>query len=202
VFCVSQVKPMQVAEALDLVASWLRENDRGESRVVAVDGYSAAGKSSFADALASRTGGTLGRGDDFYRVMDEDERAQLAPLDGIERYYDWQRMRDEVLRPLREGRSAVYNPYDWESGRLASASVRISALPVLIVEGLFVSRPELQPFLDLSILVDAPTTVRRRRQIDRADASPEWLARWDAAERMFFRRICPPETFDIVVRGF
>jgi hypothetical protein len=40
-------------------------------------------------------------------------------------------------------------------------------------------------------------------QADRTnDASREWLARWDAAERMFFRRIRPPETFDIVVRGF
>jgi uridine kinase len=193
---------MQIPEGLDLVVRWLRENDRGRSRVIAIDGYSAAGKSSFADALASRTGAALVRGDDFYRVMDEDERARLAPLDGIERYYDWQRMRDEVLRPLRAGRAAVYYPYDWESGRLAGESVTISALPVLIVEGLFVSRPELQPLIDLSILIDAPPAVRLRRQVERSDASPEWLARWDAAERTFFRRVCPPETFEIIVRGF
>jgi uridine kinase len=198
---VRQVRPMQFAEALDEAAGWLGKRDRGEVRVLAVDGHSAAGKSTFADALASRTGGALVRGDDFYRVMDETERAGLAPLEGIELYYDWQRMRDEVLLPIRAGVPAEYHPYDWESGRLASRPVTTPPAAVLIIEGLFVSRPELQPLLDRSFLVDAPAVVRRRRQSERADASREWLRRWDTAERLFFRRVRPPETFDIVVRG-
>lgn len=162
---------MQFAEALDEAAGWLGSRHRGEVCVLAIDGHSAAGKSTFADALASRTGGALVRGDDFYRVMDETERARLAPLEGIELYYDWQRMRDEVLLPIRAGKPAKYHPYEWESGRLASRSVTIPAAPVLIIEGLFVSRPELQPLLDRSILVDASAGARSRRQSERADAS-------------------------------
>jgi hypothetical protein len=73
-----EVGPMQFARALDEAAGWLDERQPREPCVVAVDGHSAAGKSTFADALASRTGAALARGDDFYRVMDEAERAELA----------------------------------------------------------------------------------------------------------------------------
>jgi uridine kinase len=197
-----EVGPMQFARALDEAAGWLDERQPREPCVVAVDGHSAAGKSTFADALASRTGAALARGDDFYRVMDEADRAELAPAEGVELYYDWQRMRDEVLLPLRAGTPAQYHPYDWDSGSLASRFVKVPAAAVVILEGLFVSRPELQPLVDRSVLVDTPAAVRRRRQTERADASPEWLERWDAAERYFFRHVRPPRTFDLVVRGY
>ena len=192
---------MQFAQALEEAATW-PDGHRSEVRVLAVDGHSAAGKSTFAEALASGTGAALVRGDDFYRVMDEAVRAELAPAKGVELYYDWQRMRDEVLLPLRAGASASYHPYDWDSGRLASRLVKVPAAAVVILEGLFVSRLELQPLVDRSVLVETPAAVRRRRQTERADASLEWLERWDAAERHFFRDIRSPRTFDLVVRGY
>lgn len=196
-----RLRPMQFPQALDEAAAWL-DRHRDEIRVLAVDGHSAAGKSTFAEALTSRAGAALVRGDDFYRIMDEGVRAKLAPAEGVELYYDWQRMRDEVLLPLRGGTLAEYNPYDWDSGRLASRFVKVPAAAVIVLEGLFVSRPELQPLVDRSVLVDTPAAVRRRRQTDRADASPEWLERWDAAEGHFFRHVRPPRTFDLVVRGY
>jgi uridine kinase len=196
-----RVRPMQFAQALEEAATW-PDGHRGEVRVLAIDGHSAAGKSTFAQALASRTGAVLVRGDDFYRVMDEAVRADLSPAEGVELYYDWQRMRDEVLLPLRAGSPASYQPYDWNSGRLASRLVKVSAAAVVILEGLFVSRVELRRLVDRSVLVETPAALRRRRQAERADASPEWLERWDAAERHFFRHIRPPATFDLVARGY
>ena len=163
-----------------------------------VDGHSAAGKSTFAEVLARRVGAALVRGDDFYRVMDDEERAQLSPAEGVERYYDWQRLRG-VLTVVRAGATARYRPYDWLTGRLATHSVTVDAAAI-VVEGLFVSRPELGSFVDHVILIDSPAIVRQRRQTERADASDEWLQRWDAAERYFFEQIRPPRTFDIVVR--
>jgi uridine kinase len=196
-----RVRPMQFAQALEEVATW-PDGHRGEVAVLAIDGHSAAGKSTFAQALASRTGAVLVRGDDFYRVMDEAVRADLSPAEGVELYYDWQRMRDEVLLPLRAWAPASYHAYDWNSGRLANRLVKVPAAAVLILEGLFVSRLELQPLADRSVLVETPAAVRRRRQAARADESPEWLARWDAAERHLFRHKRPPTTLDLVVRGY
>ena len=190
---------MLFAEGLDAATTWLRARSPAELSVVAVDGQSAAGKSTFADALAMTTGASLVRGDDFYRVTDEESRLRLSPREGIDVYYDWQRMRNEVLLPLRTGRRSSYDPYDWDSGVLAERVVTIPTARAVILDGLFVSRPELRRFIDLSVLITAPANVRRRRQIERADASEEWLQRWEAAERLFFPQVCPPETFDIVV---
>jgi uridine kinase len=185
-------------EAVAEAGRWLEaRSDR--TRVVAVDGHSAAGKSTFAATLAHHARAALLRGDDFYRVMNEAERAELGPAEGVELYYDWQRLRDQVLAPLCAGSTASYRPYDWATGRLSDHVSTVSA-KAIVLEGLFVSRPELGSFVDRSILVDAPATVRRRRQMERADASDEWLERWDAAERYFFEHIRPPGTFDIVVR--
>ena len=182
----------------DHVAALLAQ--RGDSiTVVAVDGHSAAGKSTFAGRLAERVPAAVVAGDDFYRVMDEDERAALSPAEGAARYYDWERLRDEALLPLRNRRPAVFRPYEWEANGLADRVVTIAPEPLIIVEGLFVSRPELAQVVDLTVLVVADAGSRTRRQRDRADASQEWLARWEAAEGWYFEHQRPPSSFDVVI---
>jgi uridine kinase len=190
---------VKFAEGLHVASERLRTHT-GDVCIVVVDGHSAAGKSMFAAALAKATDAAIVPGDDFYRVMNDDIRTRLSPDEGIRSYYDWERMRDEALSPLSTGRAATYRPYDWESGLLARRSVTIAPAPVVVVEGLFVSRPELEAFADLSVLVEAPASVRWERQLERGD-SEDWLRRWDAAERLFFEQIRPLQTFDIVVRG-
>ena len=186
------------AEAVDLVAVSLARADDGVA-IVAVDGHSAAGKSTFATQLADRIGGSIVQGDDFYRVMEPAERAGLSPADGASRYYDWERMRAEVLLPLRLGQLARFLAYDWDTNNLGRQFRTVGPVPVVVVEGLFVSRPELDDVVDMCVLVTAGADVRRRRQIQRGDASDEWLERWDAAERWYFEHARPPSTFDIVV---
>ncbi len=169
--------------------------------IVGVDGHSAAGKSTFATALAEAVGGALVSGDDFYRVMDESQRSQLTPAQGVDLYYDWQRLRDEVLIPLKAGRSARFHPYDWDANDLSSTVRTIGARKTVVVEGLFVSRPELDQLVDLTVLVTADAATRRRRQQERADASNEWLGRWDEAEQWYFQNIRPPASFDLTTTG-
>ncbi|WP_168207486.1 uridine kinase family protein [Microlunatus elymi] len=167
--------------------------------IIAVDGHSAAGKSTFARAVAAELDAALVHGDDFYRVMDEDERAALTPEQGADQYYDCQRLRSEVLIPLRRGRSVQFRPYDWAANRLATDITTIPPARRVVVEGLFVSRPELADVVDLAVLVTADAALRRRRQLARADASPEWLARWDAAERWYFDQVREPDSYDLVI---
>lgn len=175
----------------------------GESSplLIAVDGHSAAGKSTFARQLVQTLDAALVPGDDFYQLMEPEERFQLGPAEGAERYYDWERMRDQVLKPLHEGRAARYRPYDWERDTLESREITITPRPMVVAKGLFVSRPEFDSLNSLTVLVVADPDVRRQRQLDRADASAAWLRRWDAAERWYFDRVRPPEHFDVIVNG-
>jgi len=192
---------MRFDEGLEAAEVLTRQQATAIVRIVAVDGHSAAGKSAFADSLTQRVDASIVHGDDFYRVMDDSERERLTAKQGADTYYDWQRMRSEALTPLRSGCPATFHPYDWERNDLDERTVTVEPAPIVIVEGLFVSRPELEDLVDLSVLVMCPDDVRWRRQLERADAEEAWLVRWEAAEHLFFHRTRPPDAFDIVVNG-
>lgn len=189
---------LQVTQLLD----WCGRAQSGSNEAVciAIDGHSAAGKSTLADRLSCALDVALVRGDDFYSVMEERARARLSPREGVERYYDWMRMRDQALIPLLDGRPAVHRPYDWEANRLYSQTVTVEPAPLVVVEGLFVARPELMDLISLAVLVEADPEIRAIRQGARDDDAI-WVQRWDDAERYYFNIIRPPGTFDIRVTG-
>ncbi len=173
----------------------------GRPAFVSIDGHSASGKSTAAAALAEEYSASIVAGDHFYGVMDEAARALFTPAEGADQYYDWERMDAEALTPLAAGRTASFRSYDWASGKLSDALVALPPAPLIIVEGLFVSRPELRHRYVLSILVVADERRRWQRQLDRGDATTEWLRRWDDAERYHLTDVSPPEVFDVVLDG-
>lgn len=168
--------------------------------LVAVDGMSAAGKSTLAarvvDALADAA---LVHGDDFYRVMDNDDRFALTPEDGYNQDFDWQRLRHQVLEPLRAGRTASYQRYDWSTGQLGEWA-EVGAVSTVVIEGVYVSRAELRSQFDLVVWVETSAATRARRQAKRDD-TPSWVDRWDAAERHYIDRYAPAALADLVVPG-
>jgi len=140
--------------------------------VVGIDGRSAAGKSTFAGRLATTLpGATIVHGDDFYRVMREEHRAALTAPEGYDQYFDWQRLRDEVLVPARHG-EFTYRLYDWNTEQLGGMDT-VAALGAVLVEGVYSLRPELRPFFDVTIWVEAPADLRIERQFARGENSRE-----------------------------
>src|SRR4051812_36624804 len=169
--------------------------------VVALDGMSAAGKSTLAEALRVRLDAALVHADDFYRDLPEEERRRLSPAEGVMFYFDWERMRDEAIQRLAQGKSASFRCFDWADGEgLQTEPISVEPRPIVIVEGVYTGRPELRPLVDLAVLIETTSDERKRRRRSRHDPS-EWEARWDAAERYYFSTVCPPESFDLVVRG-
>ena len=183
--------------ALTRIAELLEEAG-SDAKIIAVDGHSAAGKSTFARRLAGRFGAAVIETDDFYRVLDPGIRERLDARAGLDQYYDWQRLRD-VLAAIRAHGTATFESYDWECNQLSDHTVTVGPTRLTVVEGLFAARPEFADLIDISILVESPASARAARQLKRADASQEWLRRWDAAERHYLRDVRPPESFTLVV---
>jgi uridine kinase len=169
--------------------------------LIAVDGHSATGKSTFAKRLArALPQSTLVHTDDFYRVMDEAERFALEAKGGYDWYYNWQRLRSEILEPLSKGHKHVYRPYDWRRNTLGEWQ-RLEPSRVVIVEGCYAARPELKDYYGLIILVETSEQLRSKRQAKRADASVDWLERWAAAECYYFRYHQPQQYAHLLVNG-
>ena len=89
--------------------------------LVAIDGHSAAGKSTLSRALTKAwPDAALVATDDFYRVMDAEERFALDASGGYESYYDQRRLRIEALEPLKAFRPARFQIYDWGQNKLGA----------------------------------------------------------------------------------
>jgi uridine kinase len=171
------------------------------SVVVAIDGATASGKTILADAVAAQLDGCeIVHADDFYRPMPDNERERLDAEQGYRRYFDWERLREQVLVPLRDGRAARYQIYDWGTGHLG-AWREIRPGTVVLVEGVYSARPELAPYYHFAVLVDTPRAICLQRAMERGQNPYERILRWRAAEDFYLSTTRPQDRVQLVVSG-
>jgi uridine kinase len=197
---------MRAAEQVIQAILPLQDVAVDRSIVVALDGHSGTGKSTIAAAVSMAINAALVHVDDFYRDMPESERLELTAAQGVDRYFDWERLRAKAIMPLAQRTRAQYGCFDWVTGHGLTKAVTVDPSDVVIVEGVYAARPEFDDLLDLKVLVEVPSATREKRRQQRArtvsrDAPEFWDARWQAAERHYFRAIRRRGTFDLVVRG-
>ena len=138
------------------------------------------------------------RTDDFFRPLNEHPTARLSAEKLYELYFPWDRMRDEALIPLRRGKTAKYQRYDWSTDRLLEW-ISIEPAEIVLVEGVYSSRPELRPMLDAVIVVEAPRAERLRRVLARDPNSSAWITPWMSAEDWYLDQIRPQDTADLLL---
>jgi uridine kinase len=174
--------------------------------VLAIDGHGAAGKTTIARAVADATAAALVHTDDFFRpasaVTGGPSRRSpgSAGTPALACYYDWRRIKERALVPLRAGRGATFRQFDWEQGTGLGGEVTVNPSPLVLLEGVFSAAPELSDLVDRSVLVDTAKPVRLRRLHERITPE-EWDDDWLAAEQAYFDATRPPSSFDLVVPG-
>ncbi|HZE31442.1 MAG TPA: hypothetical protein VE198_08405 [Actinoallomurus sp.] len=158
----------------------------GAVRVVAVDGPSAAGKTTFTAALsAALDGAPVVHSDDFPVPWDGDPLAWWPPLTAL------------VLAPLRAGRAGRFRRYDWRNGTYAEET-EIPVAPVVVIEGVGAARAEAP--VAFRIWVEAPHDVRRRRAAERGDDLAAW-DQWAEIEAKLFAADRTRDRVDLVIDG-
>jgi hypothetical protein len=144
------------ARPLEDVAAQLREATAAPDgvSVIAVDGRSAGGKTTFGARLAAHLPGAF--------VVHTDDVAWY------ESFFGWdQLMALGVLEPARRGRSVRFRPPAWDvQGREGAIEVPADT-PFLIVEGVGASRRSLVPLIDAAVWVQSDFAEARRRGITR-----------------------------------
>ncbi|HEU4348669.1 MAG TPA: uridylate kinase [Actinoplanes sp.] len=156
---------------------------------VCVDGPSAAGKTTLADGLAQvlRGGRTVIRAElDHFMAMVEDPDAH--PYDSPESFYrdawDYPAIRAQVLEPLGPGGNRRYRTAPGEPVRTAPDDA------ILLADGVFLQRPELDACWDLRIYLDIEPAESLRRAVDR---DRHWMGGAAAAERRYRTTYLPAE---------
>lgn len=191
---------MTPSDAVRAACAIINERRRTDERLlVGIDGAGGAGKSTLANGIGEAFGGRVSiiRCDDFYRPLN----ARYTPEEAYENFFDWRRLRDEVLIPLRNQQPARYQRYDWSTDRLAEW-IEVEPREIISVEGVFATRPELRALLEVAIFIEAPREERIRRMSARPQPSTAWMDQWMAAEDWYLANIAPHRGADLVIEGF
>jgi uridine kinase len=186
---------------------------------VAIDGCSAAGKTTLADELAqvllTRTDRPVIRaGIDYFKRAVELRTAY--PHDSPDSYYldswDNEAIRDRLLVPLGPSGNRRYcaRIMDLQARTALNEPVQVAAdNAVLLADGAFLQRPELDPYWDLRIYVDVSFDEVLRRGVARdqqwmgsaADAEHRYRTKYIPGERRYVDQVRPRERAQVVVNN-
>ncbi len=153
--------------------------------LVALEGMSAAGKTTLAAELAQAYGGNVYHMDDFcFPAHQRPDDWQQAPGG----HMDLERFRREVLKPLSRKEAVAYRPYSCREGAFgAERLIRPKSLE--IVEGAYATHPRLAAAYDLAVFVQVDPEEQRRRILARGGS--QGLLRfqeiWIPQEWRYFR---------------
>lgn len=174
----------------------VRQHNRAGRVIVAVDGRDGAGKTLFADGLAAvfaEDGSAVFRAsiDDFHRPRAERyARGRTSPEGFYRDSYDYATFRRVLIDPFRDGRqTSATTGFQLAAFDLArdtsveSAWVTAPRDAVLIVDGIFLHRPELRGIWDWSVWLDVPVDVAFQRMAERDRTDPDFMAASNARYR-------------------
>jgi len=139
--------------------------------LIAVEGFGGAGKTTFANNLATLLKHACVVGIDDFIIKDRIDRASWD--DGV---FDRSRLEMQVLKPLREGKKAHYQKLLWDTETL-SDPVTIPNVRYVIVEGITSYHPDIAYYYDVKIWIHAPIEVASERGVLR-DAGNENESKW------------------------
>lgn len=179
---------------LDAIDGLLNRKDRV---TVAVDGMSAAGKSTLGDLLVKRYGCNLIHMDDFFLPPELRTPERFAAPGGNVHY---ERFRAQVLAGLVAGKPFSYNRFDCHTMSYAEEiSVRQNRLTV--VEGAYALHPSLRDFYDLKVFypVEPDEQLRRIRLRNGESCMVRFRDKWIPLENTYIAACGVRECCDLIL---
>ncbi|MGM0921329.1 MAG: uridine kinase family protein [Bacillota bacterium] len=180
-------------------------NDKSKKQstlLIGIDGCGGSGKSTFADKMKEVLSDiTIVHKDDFY--LPSSQIIKKHPTEKpVGADFDWKRLLNQVLEPISQGREGQYQRYDWETDILAECHT-VPVGGIVVVEGVYSIRQELENKYDIKIWIDCPREIRLSRGIKRdgEDAREMWEDNWMISEDIYMEEQKPFERADLVFIG-
>ncbi len=182
---------------IEQVASFITAVAQNHPLRVAIDGIDAAGKTTLADALVtpiSRSGRRVIRAsvDGFHQPRARRyARGELSPEGYYYDSFDYDAVKELLLRPLGPNGNRLYRTqiFDYQNNQSIPAQPQVaSSNAILLFDGVFLLRPELVDFWDVTIFVQIAPETAVARAIQRDSAAMGGVA--ETIER-YTRRYLP-----------
>ena len=189
--------PLSSDQLVELLADRVLEAiDAGNGTpIVLIDGRAGSGKSTLAAALQNRL---FKEGESLPRVIHMDDlylgwTGLEAGVDQLQRF---------ILAPLRAGKTASWQEFDWALGRRERWREFAGGTP-LIIEGVGALNGGSAEMTELRVWLEVPEDVRHERWVTRdGHAFDEFWAPWAVQEIEFYEREKSPELATLLGGGF
>ena len=203
---------------LELLANLILQLERSHPLRVAIDGIDAAGKTSLADELtplieahgrpvlrASIDGFHLPRAERYRQGVD-------SPGGYYFDSFDYDTLIDGLLQPLGPGgdRRCRLKSFDLRTDTVLNEPYRHASIDsVLLLDGVFLLRPELNPYWDYRVFVQVDFPVALHRAIRRDQVlfgSPQaveqrYRRRYLPAQRRYLQTVQPEQLADVIIEN-
>ena len=169
------------------------------ARIIAIDGRSAAGKTTLASLIAEAAGGSIVHMDDFFLPLEMRTPERLSAPGGN---VHSERFMAEVLPHLARREAFSYRRFDCSVMDYAPEPVAADASGVIVIEGAYSLSPAFGRYYDLSVFCDVDSRVQMRRIIARngEEKAEVFRTRWIPMEEMYISSCAVMERADRIIR--
>ena len=167
--------------------------------VIAIDGRSAAGKTTLAALLAEQLSAAVIHMDDFFLPMELRTPERLAePGGNLHR----ERFAEEVLTHLRPGKGFCYRRFDC-SRMDYGEQIIMPAAECCIVEGAYSCQPAFGEYMDLRVFCDIAPGLQKERILARngEEGWRHFAERWIPMEERYFTAVPVEAQADIIIQN-
>lgn len=169
----------------------------GQGAILAIDGRCGSGKTGLAQLISELFPCNVFHMDDFFLPFPLRTPERLSTPGGN---VDDQRMREEVLTPLTQGKTVTFRSFDCHTGGFR-APLEVPYRPLNIIEGSYAHHPALRDCYDLTVFLTCTQEEQRRRLLARegAEGLEPFLTRWIPMEERYFETFHIEEDSDLSV---
>ena len=169
----------------------------GDTRVIALDGRAASGKTTASECLSRIIGAPQIHMDDFFLPPALRNEARLKMPGGNVHY---ERFAKEVLPYLESGAEFSYNIFDCSKMEL-SGKRKVEKSSIRIIEGAYSLHPEFGDYADVKVFFDVAADEQMRRIIARngEKMAEMFKNRWIPLEEAYYKAYNVKEKADVVV---
>lgn len=174
-----------------------RMQQTGRPAIIGLDGRSASGKTTLAGLLADALDANVFHMDEFFLPAEKRTPLRMAQPGGN---IEYERLIQEVLIPVSEGKETRYHIYNCRSGHMTPA-LPTPFKPLTIIEGSYSLQPALFQYYSYRIFLTHNPSAQSRRLDYRMGAAEAAMFkdRWITLEERYFSELAVADQCDLLL---
>jgi uridine kinase len=169
--------------------------------VVAISGHGGSGKSTLTDKLANQ----FGVADNQIIRIDGLHAKNYMQIEDIYQHHDWKTIMD-LLKNMQTVNRLSYVKRD---NKEVESIIDVPRPRLVILEGILFIRPEILPYVDVSVWIDCPvelaTTRAKERNRHQGDSEAElalWDTKWVPEAMQYYKQTEPQKIASFIYKEY